>query len=79
MSILNAYQMVFILTLATVFALGYWVKVRVRGSASVPRIQPAEAIRSAIADLDRLFDSNLISVEEYVERRGTIIGRPGPA
>jgi len=76
MSILNIYQLVFVLTLASVVGLAYWSKVRFTAETRAevkPRMQVAEnPLRAAIAELDRLFDANAISVEEYVDRRGSL-------
>jgi hypothetical protein len=85
MTILNLYQLVFILTVVGVFAAGYWAKRQMPSHAIVEqlRYEPYEETRSPVKAsldfvhehvraLDVLFDDHLLSVDEYVELRKRI-------
>lgn len=85
MTILNLYQMVFLLALAGVFAAGYWAKRHMPSHAIVDQLsyEPVDEVRSPmktslefvqehIKALDVLFDDHVLSVDEYVELRKRI-------
>jgi hypothetical protein len=85
MTILNVYQLVFILTIVGVVSAAYWAKKQMPSRAIVDQLsyEPADEGRSPVKAslefvqehvraLDVLFDDHLLSVDEYVELRKRI-------
>jgi len=82
MSILTAYQMLFVFALLGTFVAAYWAKrhrhVPMMSAVSIPTTMAAatvnltDAVKDRILALDKLFDDHLLSVDEYVELRKRI-------
>ena len=85
MTILNVYQLVFVMTIVVVVAAAYWAKRHTPSHAIVDQLsyepvhEPRSAVKASfefvqeqIRALDVLFDDHLLSVDEYVELRKRI-------
>ena len=82
MAILHLYQLALILTIVGTVAAANWAR-RQKAIASGPLSHRplanltsavTESVKDQIHALDKLFDENLISVEEYVELRKRALG-----
>jgi hypothetical protein len=83
MSILTAYQILFVFGLAATIGAAYWAKrnthapsmnvvATIPNSVAAATVNLTDAVKDRILALDKLFDDHLLSVEEYVELRKRI-------
>jgi hypothetical protein len=84
MPILHLYQLAFIATVVVTFLVSARVKKQVVAGVvpaqpiSKPVAASIDLVKERIRQLDKLFDDNVLSVDEYVELRKRISGETAP-